>query len=231
MGVQATHCSSDLPTMKPGFRALASTFGRVEHGGSGLLRSGGRPHDVHTTTQRCQRAAAVFAGVLGWARLDSNQRPTDYELLRGGRVWLGYAVFWAGMQGLSGVGSARPGKSWETRRGPGAHFVGRFLLLGVLDTYEHFKPPFGTSPGQDHRDGRGRSYVAYWRDVDGHKFGRTLGPAHVRDTGRRTARGAIIWRAGGGPLPSPEHLTPRGCRAPAGGNLARARHRATRAHR
>ncbi|HEV2974524.1 MAG TPA: site-specific integrase [Solirubrobacteraceae bacterium] len=51
--------------------------------------------------------------------------------------------------------------------------------------------------------------MAYWRDAEGRKFGRTLGPAHVRDTGRRTARGAIIWRAGDGPLPTPQHLTPR----------------------
>ena len=36
-----------------------------------------------------------------------------------------------------------------------------------------------------------------------------LGPAHVRDSGRRTARGAIIWRAGDGPRPTPEHLTPK----------------------
>jgi integrase len=31
----------------------------------------------------------------------------------------------------------------------------------------------------------------------------------VRDSGRRTARGAIIWRTGDGPLPTPEHLTPK----------------------
>jgi hypothetical protein len=64
-----------------------------------------------------------------------------------------------------------------------------------------------------HRNGRGRSYVAYWRDAQGRKFGRTLGPAHVRDTGRRTARGAIIWRAGDGPPPTPEHLTPQDAEA------------------
>jgi integrase len=51
--------------------------------------------------------------------------------------------------------------------------------------------------------------VAYWRDTEGHKFGRTLGPAHVRDSGRRTPRGAVIWRAGDGPLPTPQHLTPQ----------------------
>jgi len=45
------------------------------------------------------------------------------------------------------------------------------------------------------------------RDADGrHQV--LLGPAHVKDSGRRTPRGAIIWRAGDGPLPSPDHLSP-----------------------
>jgi hypothetical protein len=52
-----------------------------------------------------------------------------------------------------------------------------------------------------------RRYFALWRDADGrHQV--LLGPAHVKDSGRRTPRGAIIWRAGDGPLPSPDHLTP-----------------------
>ena len=54
----------------------------------------------------------------------------------------------------------------------------------------------------------GRSYFAYWRDAEG-RHGLRLGPAHVRDSGRRTARGAIIWRAGDGPSPTPKHLTPK----------------------
>src|ERR1700741_3333594 len=53
-----------------------------------------------------------------------------------------------------------------------------------------------------------RDYWAYWRDAEG-PHGRLLGPAHVKDTGRRTRRKAIIWRAGDGPKPSPEHLTPK----------------------
>lgn len=69
--------------------------------------------------------------------------------------------------------------------------------------------PSGHLQVRTHRNGRGRSYVAYWHDADGRKFGRTLGPAHVRDSGRRTTRGATIWRAGDGPLPTPEHLTPQ----------------------
>ncbi len=69
--------------------------------------------------------------------------------------------------------------------------------------------PSGHLQVRSHRNGRGRSYVAYWCDGEGRKFGRTLGPAHVRDSGRRTPRGAIIWRTGDGPLPTPAHLTPQ----------------------
>jgi integrase len=58
------------------------------------------------------------------------------------------------------------------------------------------------------KNGRTRSYYAYWRDGSG-KHGRRLGPAHVKDSGRRTPRGAVIWRAGDGCKPTPEHLTPR----------------------
>ena len=54
-----------------------------------------------------------------------------------------------------------------------------------------------------------RSYWAFWRDQHGVRGGGRLGPAHVRDSGRKTARGAIIWRAGDGPRPTSEHLTPR----------------------
>ena len=54
-----------------------------------------------------------------------------------------------------------------------------------------------------------RSYFAYWRDTYGVRGGKRLGPAHVRDSGRRTPRGAVVWRAGHGPRPTPEHLTPK----------------------
>jgi len=37
---------------------------------------------------------------------------------------------------------------------------------------------------------------------------RILGPAHVKDSGRTTPRGATIWRAADGPKPTAEHLTP-----------------------
>jgi hypothetical protein len=35
-----------------------------------------------------------------------------------------------------------------------------------------------------------------------------LGPAHVRDSGRRTARGAVVWWTANGPKPDADHLTP-----------------------
>ncbi|UGS37201.1 tyrosine-type recombinase/integrase [Capillimicrobium parvum] len=58
-------------------------------------------------------------------------------------------------------------------------------------------------------DARGRrAFWAYWNDADG-KHGRRLGPAHVKDSGRRTARGATVWRSGDGPRPTEEHLTPK----------------------
>jgi hypothetical protein len=52
-----------------------------------------------------------------------------------------------------------------------------------------------------------RAWFALWRDADGrHK--RRLGRAHVRDSGRRTPRGAIVWRAADGPKPDPTCLSP-----------------------
>jgi integrase len=57
-------------------------------------------------------------------------------------------------------------------------------------------------------NGGGRKYVAQWIDRDGVRRTRTLGSAHVRDSGRRTVRGAIVWRAGHGPCP-PGALTPK----------------------
>jgi integrase len=66
-----------------------------------------------------------------------------------------------------------------------------------------------------------RRYFALWRDADGrHQV--LLGPAHVKDSGRRTPRGAVIWRAGDGPLPSPDHLTPADAAAALRGLLAAA---------
>jgi site-specific recombinase XerD len=58
-------------------------------------------------------------------------------------------------------------------------------------------------------NGRTRAFWAFWRDEDDQKRGRRLGPAHVRDSGRRTPRGAVVWRAGYGEKPSPDYLTPQ----------------------
>ena len=58
-------------------------------------------------------------------------------------------------------------------------------------------------------NGRTRSFYAFWRDQNDEKGGCRLGPAHVRDSGRKTPRGATIWRAGNGSRPTQEHLTPQ----------------------
>src|SRR4051794_38773575 len=52
-----------------------------------------------------------------------------------------------------------------------------------------------------------RAWYALWRDADG-RHQKRLGPAHVRDSGRRTPRGAVVWRAGNGPKPNASYLTP-----------------------
>lgn len=52
-----------------------------------------------------------------------------------------------------------------------------------------------------------RRYYVLWRDAEG-RHQRLLGPAHVKDSGRRTGRGAVVWRAADGASPGPEWLTP-----------------------
>jgi hypothetical protein len=56
-----------------------------------------------------------------------------------------------------------------------------------------------------------RRWHALWRDAEG-RHQRVLGPAHVKLGTRRSERGAIVWRAGDGPKPGPEWLTPREAR-------------------
>jgi len=53
----------------------------------------------------------------------------------------------------------------------------------------------------------GRVWYALWRDADG-RHQKRLGPAHVRDSGRRTSRGAVVWWTANGTKPDAEHLTP-----------------------
>ena len=52
-----------------------------------------------------------------------------------------------------------------------------------------------------------RAWYALWRDADG-RHQKRPGAAHVRDSGRRTPRGAVIWRAASGSKPEPSYLTP-----------------------
>ena len=56
-------------------------------------------------------------------------------------------------------------------------------------------------------EGNRRRYFASWWDENGSRRTTKLGPAHIKDSGRRTPRGAVIWRVASGPCP-PGHLTP-----------------------
>lgn len=51
-------------------------------------------------------------------------------------------------------------------------------------------------------------WVAAWTAVDGRRGRKVLGSAWVKDSGRRTARGAIVWRANDGGAPDGA-LTPK----------------------
>src|SRR6185369_16916922 len=55
--------------------------------------------------------------------------------------------------------------------------------------------------------GGGRRWHALWRDADG-RHQKVLGPAWVKDSGKRTARGAIVWHTANGPKPDLSYLTP-----------------------
>src|SRR3954470_12399529 len=55
--------------------------------------------------------------------------------------------------------------------------------------------------------GGGRRWHALWRDADG-RHQKVLGPAWVKDSGKRTARGAIVWHTANGPKPDRSYLTP-----------------------
>jgi integrase len=55
--------------------------------------------------------------------------------------------------------------------------------------------------------GGGRRWHALWRDADG-RHQKILGPAWVKESGKRTPRGAVVWRAANGPKLDPSYLTP-----------------------
>jgi integrase len=71
-----------------------------------------------------------------------------------------------------------------------------------------------------------RAWYALWRDADG-RHQKRLGPAHVKDSGRRTPRGAIVWRASDGPKPDAAHLSPAEARDELAKLLATAAREAT----
>jgi hypothetical protein len=55
--------------------------------------------------------------------------------------------------------------------------------------------------------GTGHRWHALWRDGDG-RHQRSLGPAWVKDSGKRTARVAIVWHTANGPKPDASYVTP-----------------------
>jgi len=71
-----------------------------------------------------------------------------------------------------------------------------------------------------------RAFYALWRDADG-RHQRKLGPAWIKDSGRRTARGAVRWSARDGSKPD-GYLTPIEADGLLLDLLARAPRRATR---
>jgi integrase len=61
--------------------------------------------------------------------------------------------------------------------------------------------------------GRGnRRWRAFWWDADG-KHSRVLGRAWAQNSGKKTARGAIVWHAADGPKPDSSYLTPKEAQA------------------
>ena len=55
----------------------------------------------------------------------------------------------------------------------------------------------------------GRVWIASYVQADGSKTRKTLGQAWVKDSGRKTKRGAIVWRAASGSKPDDTYLTPK----------------------
>ncbi|MCW3007391.1 MAG: site-specific integrase [Solirubrobacterales bacterium] len=61
----------------------------------------------------------------------------------------------------------------------------------------------------EQRSRAGRVWIATYVRADGTKTRKTLGPAWVRESGKRTPRGAILWRAANGSKPDTTYLTPK----------------------
>ncbi len=74
------------------------------------------------------------------------------------------------------------------------------------------------------KGGKGaRKWFALFRDGNGRRYQLLLGPAHVKESGRWTERGAVVWPAASGPRPTPEHLTPLDAQAALDEMLAKQR--------
>jgi hypothetical protein len=144
-------------------------------------------------------------------RRDSNPRHADYDLQTAPRIGSVKRIYAQEIWPI--CERARPSREILGKSRPSWQLVGRSESLGVYTTMSQSKRPTGHLQVKIDKNGRTRSFWAFWRDRDDRKGGRRLGPAHVRDSGRRTARGAVIWRAGHGPKPSPEYLTPKEAQA------------------
>lgn len=70
--------------------------------------------------------------------------------------------------------------------------------------------------------GSSRRWVALYIDRDGVHRTKTLGPTWVADSGRRTERGAVVWKAAGGACPEGA-LTPKAAKLELDDLLARTR--------
>ena len=76
-----------------------------------------------------------------------------------------------------------------------------------------------------------RVWVAEYQVGDGTRTRKTLGPAWVRPSGKTTARGAVLWRAGHGSKPDASYLTPAEAEAKLAALIDDAKQKRTRAPR
>jgi hypothetical protein len=144
-------------------------------------------------------------------RRDSNPRHADYDLSPEAQI--GSAKRILAQEIWPVCEPARPSREILGNPCLSSQLVGRSESLEVYTVMSQLKRPTGHLQVKTDKNGRTRSFWAFWRDCNDRKGGRCLGPAHVRDSGRRTSRGAVIWRAGHGPKPSPEYLTPKEAQA------------------
>jgi hypothetical protein len=118
-------------------------------------------------------------------RRDSNPRHADYDLpgspemaLLGGSK--------AKKSGLFASRSGPLGKSWENPVPPRNSLVASRPSRSYR--HEPDERPTGHLQVKLDKNGRTRSFWVFWPERQARKGGRRLGPAHVRDSGRGTAR-------------------------------------------